>query len=74
MHGVLNYPLSILTDFEELAVYDSRTTPKKTDRASTGRIKYLTYKDYVDQWDYLYNTFSKDAVFKGCYDKYAEIN
>ncbi|MBZ2165213.1 Eco57I restriction-modification methylase domain-containing protein [Methanobacterium spitsbergense] len=65
-------PLSILTDFEELAVYDSRTTPKKTDRTTTGRIKYLTYKDYVDQWDYLYNTFSKDAVLKGSYDKYAE--
>jgi len=65
-------PLSILTDFEEMAVYESRTRPKKNDRASTGRIKYLTYKDYVDQWDYLYNTFSKDAVLKGSYDKYAE--
>ena len=65
-------PLSILTDFEELAVYESRTRPKKNDRASAGRITYLTYKDYVDQWDYLYNTFSKDAVLKGSYDKYAE--
>lgn len=65
-------PLSILTDFEELAVYESRTKPKKNDRASSGRIKYLTYKDYVDQWEYLYNTFSKDAVLKGSYDKYAE--
>jgi type I restriction-modification system DNA methylase subunit len=65
-------PLSILTDFEELAIYESKSRPKKTDRASTGRIKYLTYKDYVKQWDYLYNTFSKDAVLKGSYDKYAE--
>lgn len=65
-------PLSILTDFEELAVYDSRSRPKKTDRASVGRIKYLSYKDYVDQWDYLYNNFSKDAVLKGSFDKYAE--
>lgn len=65
-------PLSILTDFEELAVYESRSRPKKNDRASNGRIKYLTYKDYVDQWEYLYNTFSKDAVLKGSYDKYAE--
>ncbi|MDD3753533.1 MAG: Eco57I restriction-modification methylase domain-containing protein [Methanobacterium sp.] len=65
-------PLSILTDFEELAVYDSRSRPKKTDRASTGRIKYLNYKDYVEQWDYLYNIFSKDAVLQGSFDKYAE--
>jgi type I restriction-modification system DNA methylase subunit len=65
-------PLSILTDFEELAVYESKSRPKKNDRASTSRIKILTYKDYIEQWDYLYNTFSKDAVFKGAYDKYAE--
>jgi len=65
-------PLSILTDFEELAVYETRTRPKKNDRTSAGRIKYLSYKDYVDQWDYLYNTFSKDALLKGSFDKYAE--
>jgi len=65
-------PLSILTDFEEFTVYDSRSRPKKTDRASTGRIKILTYKDYVEEWDYIYNTFSKNAVRQGAYDKYAE--
>jgi len=65
-------PLSILTDFEEFAVYDSRFEPKQTDRASTGRIKILTYNDYVKEWDYLYNIFSKDAVFKGSFHKYAE--
>ena len=32
----------------------------------------MTYNDYVDEWEYLYNTFSKDAVLKGSYDKYAE--
>ena len=46
--------------------------PRKHDRASVGRIKYLTYNDYVEQWDYLYNNFSKDAVLKGSFDKYAE--
>lgn len=65
-------PLSILTDFEEFAVYDSRSRPKKTDRASAGRIKIITYKDYIEEWNYLYNTFSKDAVLQGLYDKYAE--
>lgn len=65
-------PLSILTDFEEMAIYESRSRPKKSDRASTGRIKYLTYKDYVEEWDYLSTTFSKDAVLKGTFDKYAD--
>ena len=65
-------PLSILTDFEELAVYDSRVRPKKTDRASAGRIKILKFNEYVDEWNYLYNNFSKDAVLKGSFDQYAE--
>ncbi len=65
-------PLSILTDFEEFAVYESRTRPKKTDRASTGRIMYLTYQDLVEKWDELYCIFSKEAVLRGSFDKYAE--
>ncbi|MDP3623581.1 MAG: Eco57I restriction-modification methylase domain-containing protein [Methanobacteriaceae archaeon] len=65
-------PLSILTDFEEFAIYESRTRPKKSDRASTGRIIYFTYQDYVEKWDDIYNIFSKEAVLKGSFDKYAE--
>jgi type I restriction-modification system DNA methylase subunit len=65
-------PLSILTDFEEFAVYESRTRPKKDEKASTGRILYFTYKDYVERWDEIYNIFSKDAVLKGSFDRYAE--
>ncbi|MDZ4171984.1 MAG: Eco57I restriction-modification methylase domain-containing protein [Methanobacteriaceae archaeon] len=65
-------PLSILTDFEEFAVYESKTRPKKNDRASNGRICYFTYKDYVDKWDQIYNIFSKEAVLNGSFDNYVE--
>jgi hypothetical protein len=34
-------PLSVLTDFEEFAVYDCRVKPDKTDKASAARILYL---------------------------------
>lgn len=40
-------PLSILTDFEEFAIYDCRAKPLKTDKASTGRVQYLTFRDYA---------------------------
>ncbi len=65
-------PLSILTDFHEFAVYDCRTKPLKTDKASSSRIQYITYSDYVDHWDTIAAVFSKDAVLKGSFDKYAE--
>ena len=36
-------PISILTDFEEFAVYDCRTRPLKDDEATTARVMYLGY-------------------------------
>lgn len=64
-------PLSILTDFEEFAVYDCRTRPNLSDKPSTGRILYLTYRDYLAKWDEIASIFTKDAVLKGSFDKYA---
>ncbi|MBI4689298.1 MAG: N-6 DNA methylase [Nitrospirae bacterium] len=65
-------PLSVLTDFEEFAVYDCRITPVKTDKASTARILYLTYKEYVHRWEEIASIFSREAILKGSFDKYAE--
>jgi type I restriction-modification system DNA methylase subunit len=65
-------PLSILTDFEEFAVYDCRIKPAQSDKAAAARIRYLTFPDYAEQWDSIAASFSKDAVLKGSFDKYAE--
>ena len=67
-------PLSILTDFEEFAVYETRTRPQKEDKAGTGRVMYLTYKDYIDQWDEIASRFSYDAVVQGYFDRFAETS
>lgn len=64
-------PLSILTDFEEFAVYDCRIKPDNRDKASTARIKYLQYSDYPQHWTEIASVFSKDAVLKGSFDQYA---
>jgi hypothetical protein len=64
-------PLSILTDFEEFAVYDSRITPRPNDKPSVGRLLYLTYKEYTTRWEEIASIFSKDAVLKGSFDKFA---
>ena len=65
-------PLSILTDFEEFAVYDCRVTPVKTDKASTARVLYLTYNEYGEKWHEIESIFSREAILKGSFDKYAE--
>ena len=65
-------PLSILTDFEEFAVYDCRIRPVKADPASAARVKYIKYTAYADRWDEIVSVFSKDAILKGSFDKYAK--
>jgi len=65
-------PLGILTDFEEFAVYDCRIKPDKDDKASTGRVMLLLYKDYIEKWDEIAAIFSHEAVLKGSFDSYAE--
>src|SRR3989440_880032 len=65
-------PLSILTDFEEFAVYDCRIKPDKADKASTARVLYFTYDHYSVRWDEMAAVFSREAVLKGFFDTYAE--
>ena len=65
-------PLSILTDFEELAVYDCRTRPDPKDSAATGRVMLFTFEEYVERWDEIAQIFSRDAVWNGSFDRYAE--
>lgn len=64
-------PLGILTDFEEFAVYGCLAKPAKTDKASTARILYLTHDQFLDRWDEIAGVFSKDAILKGSFDRYA---
>ena len=65
-------PLGILTDFEEHAIYEPKTTPKKTHNTSVDRIKYYHYTEYVDNWEEIYNVFSKEAVMTGKFDQYVK--
>lgn len=67
-----NLPLSILTNFAEFAVYDCRLPPKESDKASNGRILYLTFREYQDRWEELASIFSKEAVLRGSFDRFAE--
>ena len=64
-------PLGIVTDFHEFAIYDTRLRPRETDKASAGRIFYCTFDQYPEKWDEIAAIFSKDAVLRGSFDKYA---
>ena len=65
-------PISIVTDFEEFSIYDCTKKPKPTDSASVSRIKYITYDQYLDEFDFLWDIFAKKNLPKGRFDKYVK--
>ena len=69
-----NLNISILSDFEEFSLYDCTKKPKQTDSVRTARLEYMTYKEYEQNFDFLWNTFSREAVFSGSIDQFASKN
>ena len=64
-------PLSILTDFEEFAVYDCRMRPSIKDKPAMARILYYKYTEYLESWDSISEIFHHEQVLKGSFDRYA---
>jgi hypothetical protein len=63
--------LSILTDFDEIGVYDCASRPRPGDKASHARIQYLCFTEYPDRWREIWDVFSRAAVWSGTFDQYA---
>ena len=65
-------PLSVLTDFQELAIYDCRVKPTVSDKPSVARTLYVPCESYAERWDEIASVFSKEAILQGSFDRYAE--
>ncbi len=65
-------PIGILTDFQELAIYDTRIKPDIKDKAGFARIAYFTFEEFEENREWIYNTLSKEAVEKWALDKYVQ--
>lgn len=66
--------ISILTNFEEFAIYDSGIKPNQFDNSSVARIFYCKFDEYEKNWDFLFNTISKQAVWQGKLKKFTTDN
>lgn len=67
-----NISISILTDFEDIAVYDCRIKPIPKDNSSVARILIINFENLLQDFDKLWDVFSKDAVLKGSFDRYVK--
>ncbi|HVX90043.1 MAG TPA: DNA methyltransferase, partial [Gemmatimonadales bacterium] len=64
-------PVSVLTDFDELAIYDTTLRPNLKDAATVGRLRYWTSSEFVEKWDEIAGILSRDAVESGAFDRFA---
>ncbi len=64
-------PRCILTDFEELSIYDTTVRPKAADQARVARMggTCIKYTEFVDRWDEIAAIFSREAVMAGSLEK-----
>jgi len=65
-------PVSIITDFEEFSIYDCTVKPNPADKASVARIGFLSFREYTTRFDFLWDTFSKEKVLKGSFDRFVQ--
>ena len=66
--------IGVLTDFEEFAVYNTHYPPKERDKAHKRRLKYFRYDQYLENWSFFQDTFSRQAVADGSLEKLADTD
>jgi len=74
-------PLSILTSFNEFAIYNTGIKPHENDNPATARIFHCHYHEFFDKcriadyetnFDYIAGIFAKKNILQGSFDRYAQ--
>jgi type I restriction-modification system DNA methylase subunit len=61
-------PISVLSNFDKLIIYDCIPRPRNQDEPSVARLKVYDHTEYVDSFDEIYAQLSRDAVYSGHFD------
>lgn len=61
-------PISVLTNFHQLAIYDCGPPPNEADAAHVARILIVACDEYEARFDELWALFSREAVYSGQFD------
>lgn len=64
-----NLPISILTNFRHIVIYDCFTAPLLSDDAHVARLRIYRYDEFDDNFDELWESFSKESVYSGDFDR-----
>lgn len=67
-------PISIVTNFHQLAIYDCQPVPKETDEAHVARLCLVGYEEIESRFDELWPLLSREAVYSGDFDRHFAID
>lgn len=62
-------PVSVLTNFHKLAIYDCVLVPGREDNPRKARLKLYSYEELESCFDELYDTLSREAIYSGNFDR-----
>ena len=65
--------ISILTNFENLMIYDTTYEPKETDDARVALYKSYNYLEYVEKIDEIAKILLRDNVYNGNFDTLVKL-
>lgn len=68
-----NLGISILTNFEQLVVYDCRYKPSADDDVKVARYRSFHFKQFISAFDELYELLSFQSVSSGYIDEYFSL-
>jgi type I restriction-modification system DNA methylase subunit len=61
--------VSVLTNFEDLVIYDTTVQPSQNDSPENSRLKIFHYTDFVEKIGEIASLLSREAVYSGEFDE-----
>ena len=68
------HAISLLTNFENLMIYDTTSQPKDGDEVRTSLYRKYYFEEYAEKFDEISELISRESVYSGKYDSYVENN
>jgi hypothetical protein len=67
-----DHPISVLTNFKELAIYNTYIKPVDKQQAYTNRVDYFKCTEYIERFDELWDLFAYENVQNDSITQYAK--
>lgn len=64
--------IGVLTNFAQFAVYDCGPLPDYKDKTTTSRVLFWKVDDYITNFDFLWETFSRQSISRGGLDRWMQ--